>query len=230
MRTYALKCPKGKLLMTLLSKRLVGIAASTVLLSLVSTRAHAQGTWYTNRTLWQSLVTNIGIATYDGFSEVDQHQDYVEDNVASTSFQAGQTIGNGYLTTDTGSSVRFQYSVDYSTRPFHAFCGEFRTSSNGYLDFFVDNTSTGNYTYRLATSAGADSFLGYISNSASISEVIVEPIDYDYTLRVNSFNLGNRNPLDPGSNVAPEPGSFALALTGGAALIGICIRRRRNAA
>ena len=36
-------------------------------------------------------------------------------------------------------------------------------------------------------------------------------------------------PLDPGSNVAPEPGSFALALTGGAALLGICVRRRRNA-
>jgi hypothetical protein len=33
-----------------------------------------------------------------------------------------------------------------------------------------------------------------------------------------------------GGSVAPEPGSFALALTGGAALIGICIRRRRNAA
>ena len=36
-------------------------------------------------------------------------------------------------------------------------------------------------------------------------------------------------PLDPGSNIAPEPGSFALALTGGAALLGICVRRRRNA-
>jgi hypothetical protein len=37
------------------------------------------------------------------------------------------------------------------------------------------------------------------------------------------------SPSNPGSNVAPEPGTFALALTGGAALIGICIRRRRNA-
>jgi hypothetical protein len=35
---------------------------------------------------------------------------------------------------------------------------------------------------------------------------------------------------NPSSNVAPEPGSFALALTSGAALLGICIRRRRNAA
>jgi len=38
------------------------------------------------------------------------------------------------------------------------------------------------------------------------------------------------SPSNPGSNVAPEPGTFALSLTGGAALIGVCIRRRRNVA
>jgi hypothetical protein len=45
--------------------------------------------------------------------------------------------------------------------------------------------------------------------------------------RLTNSNLRVSN---PSSNVAPEPGSFALALTGGAALLGICIRRRRNAA
>jgi len=51
---------------------------------------------------------------------------------------------------------------------------------------------------------------------------------------VTSFGNGASNSnlrvSNPGSNVAPEPGTFALALTGGAALIGVCIRRRRNAA
>ena len=41
---------------------------------------------------------------------------------------------------------------------------------------------------------------------------------------------GNIKVSNPGSNVAPEPGTFALALTGGGALLGICIRRRRSAA
>ena len=41
---------------------------------------------------------------------------------------------------------------------------------------------------------------------------------------------GNIKVSNPGSNVAPEPGTFALALTGGVALVGICIRRRRSAA
>ena len=45
-----------------------------------------------------------------------------------------------------------------------------------------------------------------------------------------SDSNSNLRVSNPGSSVAPEPGSFALALTGGAALIGICIRRRRNAA
>lgn len=55
---------------------------------------------------------------------------------------------------------------------------------------------------------------------------------------VNMFNdhtllaTGNIKvtPTNPGSNVAPEPGTFALALTGGGALLGICVRRRRSAA
>jgi hypothetical protein len=46
------------------------------------------------------------------------------------------------------------------------------------------------------------------------------------SIAVTNSNLRVSN---PSANVAPEPGSFALALTGGAALLGICIRRRRNA-
>ena len=42
--------------------------------------------------------------------------------------------------------------------------------------------------------------------------------------------VGNIRVSNPGSNVAPEPGSIALLLTGGAALAGIALRRRRNAA
>lgn len=43
-------------------------------------------------------------------------------------------------------------------------------------------------------------------------------------LTLTNSNLRVSN---PGSNVAPEPGSLALALTGGCALVGMYIRRRR---
>jgi hypothetical protein len=40
---------------------------------------------------------------------------------------------------------------------------------------------------------------------------------------------GNLRVSNPSANVAPEPGSIALLLTGGGALAGIALRRRRNA-
>ncbi|MFZ4783499.1 MAG: PEP-CTERM sorting domain-containing protein [Armatimonadaceae bacterium] len=59
------------------------------------------------------------------------------------------------------------------------------------------------------------------SNVSSVTHTGPSGIRSNSNLRVSAYN--------PGSNVAPEPGTFALALTGGGALLGICIRRRRNA-
>ena len=53
-----------------------------------------------------------------------------------------------------------------------------------------------------------------------------DPVMGTYATLTNS----NLRVSNPGSNVAPEPGSIALLLTGGAALAGIALRRRRNAA
>jgi hypothetical protein len=58
------------------------------------------------------------------------------------------------------------------------------------------------------------------------SNITYNGMNFGGTSKTNS----NLRVSNPSSNVAPEPGSFALALTGGAALLGICIRRRRNAA
>jgi len=211
--------PKGKLRMSLISKRLVSIVASTVLLSLVSAAANAQGTWYTNRALWESLVTNVLPSNYNGAGTYSGENGFREAGVDAYAGTGDLSIGNGYLTTTSSTPVTFNFGAN-------AFCGDFRTSSNGFLDFVAKDLVAN--SYRLTTSADAYSFLGYISNSADIWMVEVSPAG-SYKLQVDSFSIGDRKPLDPGSNVAPEPGSFALALTGGAALIGICVRRRRNA-
>jgi hypothetical protein len=64
----------------------------------------------------------------------------------------------------------------------------------------------------------------------AVSNVFFEGVWNNGNFLRNDFTSGNIKVSNPGSNVAPEPGTFALALTGGVALVGICIRRRRSAA
>ena len=55
-------------------------------------------------------------------------------------------------------------------------------------------------------------------------------VGVSFTTAVSGYTAGNIRVSEPGSNVAPEPGSIALLLTGGGALAGIALRRRSNAA
>jgi hypothetical protein len=66
---------------------------------------------------------------------------------------------------------------------------------------------------------------GFVSNNPSSN--VTYNGSTSTTSNVTNSNLRVSN---PGSNVAPEPGSIALLLTGGGALAGIALRRRRNAA
>ena len=211
---------KGKLYMSLISKRLIGIFASTALLSLVSMAAHAQGTWYTNRTLWESLVTNAQTADYTT-RPTSASAPWLESGITATTTGNWLHGGTHLTTINELAPVTFTFAGN-------AFGGNFAVTSGtgAVLSFTVDGSQSRDLsvTRRLL----GYTFLGYISNSSSNISVTVVP-DTRW-VSVDSFTRANgTNPADPGSNVAPEPGSFALALTGGAALIGICIRRRRNA-
>ena len=95
----------------------------------------------------------------------------------------------------------------------NAFGGNFAVTgaTDAVLSFTVDGSQSRDLsvTHR---SLGY-TFLGYISNSSSNISVTVSPSSD--SLVVDSFTRANgTNPSNPGSNVAPEPGSFALALTG----------------
>ena len=58
----------------------------------------------------------------------------------------------------------------------------------------------------------------------------VNDVGVSFTPTASGYTAGNIKVSEPGANVAPEPGSIALLLTGGGALAGIALRRRRNAA
>jgi hypothetical protein len=63
-----------------------------------------------------------------------------------------------------------------------------------------------------------------VNPSAKVSYDGIDQFGTIYTNRTNS----NLRVSIPGTNVAPEPGTLALALTGGCALVGMCIRRRMS--
>jgi hypothetical protein len=79
-------------------------------------------------------------------------------------------------------------------------------------------------THNIASSHGA------VNSASNVSFIGTDP-GFGNPFGFNNSNIRVYNPGStvPGASVAPEPGTFALALTGGAALLGICIRRRRMA-
>ena len=142
-----------------------------------------------------------------------------------------------------------QYSLKGQTYSLgdHFFANNLSVAENGIQwlnitpESMVINEVVTVYTLGASTPVGnpaAPDYVNYtylkdavqVNNLANVSYegLVGSNLGGPYTTMTNS-NL-RVSPSNPGSNVAPEPGSFALALTGGAALVGICIRRRRNAA
>jgi len=90
-------------------------------------------------------------------------------------------------------------------------------------------------TYTAGTTVVLESSY-YDSNSSSTKYLYasysgVNNVGVSFSTTASGYTAGNLrvSPSNPGSNVAPEPGSIALLLTGGGALAGIALRRRRNA-
>ena len=202
---------KGKLNMSLLSKRLVSIAASTVLLSLVSASAHADTDVLT--------LTSDGKGTYDQtlYSRYTFQNSMILNSIGFLNYNSNATmsysINGGAFIPVSISDPKDAYDLKWLTL-------NQSVSAGTVLRVKTENTSS------------------YSTASANSGTNVVYGGMYQINLQsgleeLHGTNITNSNlrvsPSNPGSNVAPEPGSFALALTGGVALIGICIRRRRNA-
>ena len=182
--------------------------------------ANAQGTWYTNKALWQSLVTNVGTANYNTLVNTNTNSILDGGVTATSTGNKLRVYSGGYLKALEDVPVTFTFSGN-------AFFGDFSTTNAASITAYIDGSLT-NFS-SISTTQDAGSFLGYISNSTSPISVKVSPHSGN-DLYVHQFIFGNgTNTSNPGSNVAPEPGTLALALTGGCALLGMYIRRRKAA-
>jgi hypothetical protein len=208
--------PKGKLLMTQLSKRLVGIAASTVLLSLVSAAVNAQAL--------------IDVHTSTVFSS------YVDVPGTSTYMFTGSVILNSIgFVTNGQTPVSLSYTINGTPHPVSV--ANLIDEGNGFQWLTINPQSmvlNDIVTVRTVFNDDDGYDVGYFRtnvtrNSLSTNVSYVGHTTEYYDSPDNRITNSNLRVSNPSANVAPEPGSFALALTGGAALLGICIRRRRNA-
>ena len=186
------------------------------------------GTWYTNQALWQSLVSNVSTATYT--TVPSGSSPWTEAGVTaaagSGAWMKGATPGS--LSTQSLTPVTFTFngnsfgglfSFNYEWNGLHF------VSLPDVMNFSIDGSMTN--TQSLTTpSITQYTFLGYISNSAT--PISVTASNSTYFVDVNSFSFG-QSTSSLGANVAPEPGTLALSLTSGCALVGMFIRRRKTA-
>ena len=205
-----LQVPKGKHYMSLLTKRLVSIAASTVLITLVSAAANAQ-------TEFHNISGSTG-AYYDRLTSLYTfNRSMILNSIAF--YTNGQPL--------TEMSYSLNNELDIPLSPASA------VDSNGFqwYEFAGGKSISAGTTLRINTNAS--NFQSRFWQTGQTYNYSSDVISYGGVTAVDNFSIlwTNSNIIvsNPGSNVAPEPGSFALALTGGAAFIGICIRRRRNA-
>lgn len=205
--------------MSIISKRLVSIAASTIVLFLVSASAHAQFDVFSYVNELQYGVNGTSISTYTFNSSM----------ILNSIDFGTAAIVNG--TPNLFSNLTLSYQIG---------SGEYQFVNNSLLGAVDAKGYQRIYLGELNVAAGTDVKVriqgnhhiaaDYAANAASNVTYVGSNPDFGNAPRFYNSNLRVYNPGStvPGASVAPEPGSFALAMTGGAALLGICVRRRRN--
>jgi hypothetical protein len=201
--------------MSLIAKRLVNIAASTALLSLVSAAANAQTDVLTGTTFNNTLGWGHGTSTYK--------------------FTGSMILNSIGFVTNGKTPESLSYTIKGTN--YNVSVASLSNEENGFRWLTISPQSlvandevTVSTKFRNEISLPISYVRGNVTQPSPSKNVSY--IRFDDLENENSyldFTNSNLRVSNPGSNVAPEPGSFALALTGGAALIGICVRRRRNA-
>ncbi len=192
------------------SMRSAIVIASVVAGSVIPTQAFAQ---------FDVLTTTNAVYGFDGTS------------ISTYNFTSSMILNSIDFATNGVSNI-LSYKVG---------TGEFQLVDNSLLSTKDDKGFQRIYLGDLTVNAGtqvavkmqgdhrlAERFNG--TAGSNVTYVSLSAGNFGSHLTNSNLRVYNPGSTVPGASVAPEPGTFALALTGGAALLGICIRRRRNAA
>ena len=188
--------------------------------------ANAQfGTWYTNQAAWTAAVTSIQTENYTNIVTGSQTiGSSFGGLVTSTTFVSGFIPATvGVTTNDAAAPVTFSFT---SGNAFAFVGGVSDINFNSVAgNMAVTVSDGGTYTFG---STNPFSFLGYVSNSASLSSVGVTGPQSNY-LQFSNFSLGNatQNP-GGGGGAVPEPGTVVSMGLLGAGVLGLVVRSRRR--
>ena len=193
----------------------------------VTGAANAQfGTWYTNQGAWAAAVSGIQTENYTNIvSGANNVASSFGGLVTSTSFTSGFYPANvGITTTDSAAPVTFSFTSGNA----FAFVGGVSDVQFNPVpgNLAVTVSDGGTYTFG---STDPFSFLGYVSNSASLSSVGVTGPLSNY-LEFSSFSLGSasQNPGGGNGGAVPEPGTVVSMGLLGAGVLGLVVRSRRR--
>ena len=208
------------------------LLTSTLAVFAISVAANAQGTWYTDQSLWQSRLTSVGgTAEYNSLGGgFFAGPSYTESGVTATAAGGFYTNASyGALSTNNFASVPLVFTFSGN-----AFGGMFGMTDSSFtfvadgMNFSVDGSLTNVYSMTSPATTNTYTFLGYISDSAAnISVAATGDADPEFFM-VDSFSFANgTNPAAPGGAV-PEPGTVVSMGLLGAGVLGLVIRSRRR--
>ena len=198
--------------MNVCSLKLAGAVASTLALSLVTVAANADTKFH--KQLGTFSLTAANSATYT--SKYTFQKSMILNSLAF--YTNGETMSEMSYSLNAGGRLDLvpASTVDSNGFRWYEFSGGMSINAGTTLEVFTRSSDT---TTHAILSPGPYNF----TNQEIVwngSRVVSE--GSSFTTNFTNSNIG--------INVAPEPGSIALLLTGGGALAGIALRRRRNAA
>jgi hypothetical protein len=204
--------------MNVRSLKLAGAAASTLLLSVIPSQAFAQTPFDVLTGTTISSFMNPGTSTYKFTGSMILNSIGFVTNDYPPVSMSYTLKGTTYNVTESNLSEEENGFRWLTLSPQSMVADDIVTvSSHFYIGFPVSAVRASVTPPSSSTNVTYEGFFGSGSGPSA-----------GQTSEFTNSNL-RVSPSNPGSNVAPEPGSIALLLTGGGALAGIALRRRRNA-
>jgi hypothetical protein len=225
------------------------VAMTVVGVLALAASANAQGTWYTDRATWESLLPKrlMGLAISTlliTFIAAAAHADDVltlgTATVPSSSiitvistytFNSSMILNSiGFVSSNDYVGTVYRYSINGIDINVDRLSADLASIDNGVRWFRLATPITLNATdvVRVRTKHTG----GSLESPALTLRAFTAVPGFDITVLGNNQSLGaktnsNLRVSALGASIAPEPGTLALALTGGCALVGMHIRRRR---